>query len=32
MWGWKVWRCRIGRIQMKPGAKLVCPYECGNFF
>jgi hypothetical protein len=30
--GWKFWRCRIGRIVLKPGATLVCEHECGNFF
>jgi hypothetical protein len=35
MWadgGWKRWRCRIGRIRLKPGAKIVCHEACGNFF
>jgi hypothetical protein len=35
MWiedGWKVWRCRIGRIHLKHGAKLTCLEHCGNFF
>lgn len=35
MWiefGWKHWRCRIGKIILKPGAKLVCDEPCGMDF
>ena len=35
MWiefGWKHWRCRIGKITLKPGAKLVCDEPCGMDF
>ena len=32
MWGWRHWRCRIGRIQLKPGAHFVCNLPCNNFF
>lgn len=24
--------CRIGKIQIKPGQKLVCDQPCGNFY
>lgn len=35
MWiehGWKHWRCRIGKITLKLGAKLVCDQPCDNIF
>jgi hypothetical protein len=35
MWiefGWAHWRCRIGKINLKHGAKLVCAETCGNYF
>lgn len=27
-YGWAVWRCRIGKITMKPGAYLRCDELC----
>lgn len=26
------WRCRIGRITLKPGVSMHVPYTCGDFF
>lgn len=28
----RLWRCRIGRVQLKPGVTMVCPFACNNFF